>query len=67
MPKEKVSNEDRSPMFYYNCQHGASNTPCSKGCFSTGPGQPDPEPVPDDWMKSYKSSGDGLTDSHSIK
>lgn len=52
-----MSDTDRSSMFYYVCQHGASNTP--DGCF------PGAEPVPDDWMSDPQylpKSDPGTTD-----
>ena len=63
---EREANKDQSALYFYNCQHGASNDPCPHGCFSTAPGLPDPEPVPDDWKDTYEAPTEGLQDSASL-
>lgn len=52
-PKDR---SERSPMYYYNCAHGASN----KVCPEHFPGQSD---MPDDWMVEYASpTASGIID-----
>lgn len=58
MSKDKM---DQSPLFFYNCAHGASNDPCPEHF----PGQ---EKMPKDWLATYKPPvSPGLSDSVLVK
>lgn len=54
-------NADFSPVYYYNCKHGPSNSPCEEGCH--GLHQPI---MPNDWMKDYEPPTEGLVDASSV-
>lgn len=67
MPEKKSDNNlDQSPLYYYVCEHRASNDPCPKGCFSTPRGQPDPQPVSADWLATQAPPGRGLSDEFNV-
>lgn len=77
MPEEEPVQDrsDRSPMYFYNCAHGASNNPCPIhfGGFDAND-EPLHKPMAENWYETYKppppedpDADPGLTDSVSVK
>lgn len=60
IPTKQAEKDEFSPLFYYHCQHGASNEP--DRCFPA-----DAEIMPDNWFETYEPPKDGgISDEASV-
>lgn len=69
--ENRKKQKPNSPLFYYNCSHGASNDPCPIhfGGYDANE-EPLHKPMPDNWMQSYvppAGAEPGISDSVATK